>query len=382
MNTNKTTVLVVDNDRTTREQLEQEIARGMYNVQTTSEGRTAIEIIRRSEVGIILVDINLPDINGIEFIRKVKEIAPGCELIVIIGTAPYSGWAGGGNIDLAIEALRSGAIDYIEKPINMDRFHTVMGRAQEKLQEATEQLIQTAKLSALGELTAGVAHELNQPLNGIKIICQSIIKDIQKNRYSTEELQTDLADIVEQVDKMAAIIDHMRIFTRRSEGMNTELIDINTVVEGTFKLLNQQLKDNGITVTKNLAPDLPQVKGDIIRLEQVCINLIINAKNAMTKGANAGKDLKITTYQTNNCDLPSCNGTIVVEIEDNGTGIPESIIDKIFQPFFTTNEHGKGTGLGLSVSKKIINEHGGKISVQSDVGRATIFKLTLPIADK
>ncbi|MBV6341984.1 sensor histidine kinase [Candidatus Magnetobacterium casense] len=268
----------------------------------------------------------------------------------------------------------------------IERRASDMEKLNDELKETTAQLIQSAKLSALGELTAGVAHELNQPLNGIKIVCQSVIKDIQKGRHNTGELQTDLTDIVEQVDKMAAIIDHMRIFTRRTEVMSMELIDINTVVEGPFKLLGQQLKLSGIDVIKNMAPDLPRINGDIIRLEQVFINLINNAKNALKNvpetDSPTDKTLKVTTCLTTNSNLPSCPNVIVVEVEDNGPGIPESIRDKIFQPFFTTNDPGKGTGLGLSVSKKIVDEHGGMISVQSDAGRATIFRVVLPIAEK
>ncbi|WP_420266081.1 sensor histidine kinase [Candidatus Magnetominusculus dajiuhuensis] len=244
-------------------------------------------------------------------------------------------------------------------------------RINNELKEATAQLIQSAKLSALGELTAGIAHELNQPLNGIKIVCQSILKDIQKDRHDPQELVTDLSDIVKQVDKMAAIIDHMRVFTRRTEAMNTEILDINTVVEEPFKLLDQQLKNIGIIITKNLAQELPQVKGDVIRLEQVFINLITNARNAMRDDQKGEKHLTISTY-------PLPPDKVVIEIGDTGAGVPDAIKDKIFQPFFTTNAPGKGTGLGLSVSKKIIEEHGGIISVESTVGKGTIFRIMLP----
>ncbi|MBF0517368.1 MAG: hypothetical protein HQK97_09685 [Nitrospirae bacterium] len=247
-------------------------------------------------------------------------------------------------------------------------------RINVELKEATAQLIQSAKLAALGELTAGVAHELNQPLNGIKIVCQSILKDIQKDRHNPDELNEDLTDIVKQVDKMAAIIDHMRVFTRRSEAMNTELLNINPVIEDPFKLLDQQLKNIGIKITKTLAPGLPQIRGDVIRLEQVLINLITNARNAMADDKKTDKRLTITT-------LPEDDAGIAILIEDTGAGIPEAIKDKIFQPFFTTNAPGKGTGLGLSVSKKIIEEHGGTISVESEAGKGTTFRITLPSAD-
>ncbi|MBF0537292.1 MAG: hypothetical protein HQL03_03460 [Nitrospirae bacterium] len=295
---------------------------------------------------------------------------------------------GGDQLRVLEERFRRLFDEIIESKSLLEKRALDLEDINRELKETTVQLIQTEKFAALGELTAGVAHEINQPLNGIKIICQSISKDIQKNRYSIKEMEPDLADIVEQVDRMAAIIDHMRIFTRRSETMNLESTDINTIVEGAFKLLHQQLINDGINVTKNLAPNLPQINGDITRLEQVFINLIVNAKNAMTDDDNADKNLKITTSLTNNGDLPSsCDGAIVIEVENNGTSIPESIIDKIFQPFSTTNyfmqtnEQGKETGIGLPVSKKIIDDHGGNISVQSNPGRTTIFKITLPIAD-
>ncbi|MBF0519221.1 MAG: hypothetical protein HQK92_05805 [Nitrospirae bacterium] len=248
-----------------------------------------------------------------------------------------------------------------------------------ELKEATAQLVQTAKLSALGELTAGVAHELNQPLNGIKIICQSIMKDIQKGRHDTEELGADLSDIVEQVDKMAAIIDHMRIFTRRSDTMVVEPVSINALIEGSFKLLNQQLRSNNIVLKTNFTPELPQIKGDHIRLEQVIINLTSNARNALKAGTKAEKLLEIKTYLSNNFNLPSGTDSVVIEVQDNGHGISQAIRDKIFQPFFTTNEPGKGTGLGLSVSRKIIEEHGGLLLVDSEEGAGTTFKIVLPI---
>ncbi|MBF0459524.1 MAG: hypothetical protein HQK99_16660 [Nitrospirae bacterium] len=181
---------------------------------------------------------------------------------------------------------------------------------------------------------------------------------------------------------MAAIIDHMRVFTRRSEAMNTELTDINLLIEEPFKLLDQQMRTNGINVTKNLAPALPQIRCDVIRLEQVFINLITNARNAM-RDAPKSSDLKsdnnliIRTYMPEN--LHGGNGSIAIEIEDTGAGIPDAIKDKIFQPFFTTSAPGKGTGLGLSVSKKIIEEHGGTISVESTAGKGTIFRIILPV---
>jgi PAS domain S-box-containing protein len=254
-------------------------------------------------------------------------------------------------------------------------------KANRELKEATMQLVQSEKLSALGELTAGVAHELNQPLNGIKIICQSLLRDIEKNRLEEEDVGNDLTDIVNQVNKMAEIIDHMRIYARHTEGEPNQMVDVNSVIEGPFKLLDQQLKTHNIEVVRELAVDLPKVHGDPIRLEQVLMNLITNARYALDGCGKENKRIEIRTYKANNHGSATENSTVAVEVKDNGGGIPDHLREKIFQPFFTTKDPGQGTGLGLSVSSKIIEEHKGRIEVESEVGRGTTFRVILPIAD-
>ena len=247
-------------------------------------------------------------------------------------------------------------------------------KSSQELKKTTLQLVQSEKMSALGELTAGVAHELNQPLNGIKIISQSILRDMEKDRFEEDKLGEELTEIVHQVNKMAEIIDHMRVFTRKSEGMPEERIDLNTVIEGPFKLLNQQLKDHNIEVVTELAPALPRVMGDPIRLEQVFMNLITNARIAVDSGGEENKRIEIRTYKVGN------RKEVAAEVKDNGGGIPEDLRDKIFQPFFTTTDPGKGTGLGLSVSAKIVEEHRGRIELDSEEGKGSTFRVILPIA--
>lgn len=245
-------------------------------------------------------------------------------------------------------------------------------KAYDQLKEATISLIQTEKMTALGELTASVAHELNQPLNIIKIIAQDILRDIKNNRLNQDFLNRDLTDIIDQVNKMSEIIDHMRIFTRRTEGVPKEKININEPIEGVFKFLGQQLKVHNIEVVKELGSGL-YVLGDPIRLEQVFMNIIVNARDAVEKI----KDKRQMKIEIKSYSSPDAR-EIIVEIKDNGCGMPESIINRIFEPFFTTKEPSKGTGLGLSVTKKIIEEHNGKIYVESKEGEGTIFKVILP----
>ncbi|HIJ57589.1 MAG TPA: response regulator [Deltaproteobacteria bacterium] len=271
-------------------------------------------------------------------------------------------------------ADRSTDIVIIVRDMRESRLVQELEKANMELKEATSQLVQAEKMTALGELTASVAHELNQPLNGIKIISQSVLRDLEKNRFEEENIGNDLTDIVNLVNRMAEIIDHMRIFTRRTEGMSEEMIDINDVVKGPLKLMGQQLKSHNIDIVMDLTPDLPKFKGDSIRLEQVMMNLITNARGALQSSGKENMKIEIKTFQNNN------PVTIIVEITDNGGGVPEDLREKIFQPFFTTKDPGKGTGLGLSVSSKIIEEHNGRIELDSAVGEGTTFRVMFPIA--
>ncbi len=285
-----------------------------------------------------------------------------------------------GSIMRDTEGNPSGIVGIV-RDMRESRLVKELENANRELQEATAQLVQSEKLSAIGELTAGVAHELNQPLNGIKIISQSLLRDIEKNRFEEQDVEGDLNEIVDQVNKMAEIIDHMRIYTRQSGGSPNEMIDVNTVIEGPFKLLGQQLKIHNIEVARELAPDLPKVVGDQIRLEQVFMNLITNARNAVDSCRKENKRIEVRTYKTDNHGSAVNKPAVAVEVKDNGEGIPEHIREKIFQPFFTTKEPGKGTGLGLSVSSKIIEEHKGRIELESNAGEGSTFRVILPIAD-
>ncbi|MBF0099899.1 MAG: PAS domain S-box protein [Desulfobacterales bacterium] len=244
-------------------------------------------------------------------------------------------------------------------------------KSNQELKETTAQLIQTAKISALGEMSAGIAHEMNQPLNAVKIIAQSLLRDVSKNRLDVDELGHELKEIIDQINRMAGIIEHVTLFTRFSDTELMDPIDINTTIQGPFKVLGQQLKIHNIELNQELSPDLPKIMGNLIRLEQVFINLITNARHALDNSDKKQKKIEIKTYQQ--------GSTIIAAVTDNANGIPEAIKEKIFQPFFTTKGPGKGTGLGLSISNKIIQEHKGTIELESEVGVGTTFKVILPI---
>ncbi|MBU4388403.1 MAG: hypothetical protein KKB23_02545 [Proteobacteria bacterium] len=238
----------------------------------------------------------------------------------------------------------------------------------EKLEKRT-QLIQAAKMSTLGEVSSGVAHELNQPLNVIGVDADFIMKMIKRgNKIEDEELMTVVEEIKAQVRRASAIITHLRDFARVSIG--TEKVSVNKPIRNVFMILGQQLKLREIEVQLNLDDNIPFIMADNNKLEQVFINLVVNARDAIEEKGKSGGKVSVRSFFE--------KGQVKVSISDTGTGIPEDIIDKIFEPFFTTKEVGKGTGLGMSISYGIIKDYGGTIKVKSKVGLGTSFELKFP----
>lgn len=242
--------------------------------------------------------------------------------------------------------------------------------------EKEAQLIQASKMATLGQMASGIAHEINQPLNVIQVCSDFFKKMINRGeRIKDEDLSMMTEEISKNVERAAQTITHMRDFSRQSE-VKSEKLDINKPITDVFKILGQQLRVHRIEVDMDLADDLPPVNGDHNRLEQVFINLITNAKDALDEKENKfenhtwKKVLKIRSFYE--------NGTVIVTVYDNGIGIPGDVRGKIFEPFFTTKEVGKGTGLGMSISYGIIQDYGGTIDVESEVDKGTTFTLTFP----
>ena len=228
---------------------------------------------------------------------------------------------------------------------------------------AEQQLIQASKMATLGEMATGVAHELNQPLSVIKTASSFISRKLKKNETIDREILNTLSEEIEShVDRASKITNHMRLFGRKS-AFSKEPVSINDILKKAFDIFSQQLKLREITVKWELDEKLPQILADPVRLEQVFINLLINARDAIvlrteTQEEAIPRQITITTS--------SSEEMVTASISDTGTGIPAEFMDKIFEPFFTTKKVGEGTGLGLSISYGIIRESGGDISVKNN----------------
>lgn len=247
--------------------------------------------------------------------------------------------------------------------------------------EKDAQLIQASKMKSLGEMSAGMAHEINQPLNAIKLGSEYLqLIAAREGDIPQASLKKVTAEISRQVDRASEIITTLREFGRKAD-LTKEKMEITKPIKGVFNILGQQLALSNIEVAFHLAPELPRILAHNNRLEQVLFNLVTNARDAILSKEAAwikeGKDveqlerlIRITSFAR--------NGRVGLQVSDTGTGIPQSVLDKIFEPFYTTKETGKGMGLGLAISYGIVKDYQGDITVESVPGEGATFTMTFP----
>jgi len=252
----------------------------------------------------------------------------------------------------------------------------VIAHITESVEKET-QLIQAGKMTTLGVMAAGMAHEINQPLNVIQVSADYILKILRKGQtLDGSDLRSVAEDIIASVERASVVIKHVRDFSRQAEVSRTR-VNLNEPIRDVFKILGHQLKVHQIEITLDLDPELPIIMADHNRLEQVFVNLVSNAIDAMDEKSDSetgdkAKRLIIRSY--------SDDGHVVAEVSDTGVGMPEHVKNKLFEPFFTTKKTGKGTGLGTSISYGIVKEYEGHIEVESEPGKGTTFRLTFPCA--
>jgi C4-dicarboxylate-specific signal transduction histidine kinase len=244
-------------------------------------------------------------------------------------------------------------------------------RREQELRDKQEQLVQAGKMATLGELTTGVAHELNNPLNNIGLFVGNVIDHVRLRKIDEERILHDLERVMGQVKKATEIISHLRTFGRAAP-VSVGRVSLQEVIERSLSLMREQLRLRQIDVRVEPFPGPePIVVGNSIQLEQVVINLLANARDALD-GA-AAKLIEI--------DCSVAGDRAVVIVRDTGPGIGAGLEQRIFDPFFTTKDVGSGTGLGLSITYAIIEDHGGAISVENMPGGGAAFRVELPLAN-
>jgi len=388
-----------------------------FRIRVASNGREALEALRASEPDLVLSDVMMPEMSGIDLCRAIKENVETQAIPVVLVTSKA-------EREMKIEGLERGADDYVTKPFHprellarvrslvrvrglqkilADRNET-LERALRDLKQAEVQLVQSERFAAVGELAAGIAHEVNNPVNFALNAARAMdatVKELRDlaNRVTSldfghaEQLAREIEELrIEQQagradDLAATLIELAEIVSdglKRTYSLVRDLRDFAAVnqsrervagcdlgkgIRSTIQLLKYGLKERNANVEIDIEDDVPTLLGDPGALNQVFLNLI---KNAAESFPPAGGNILVSLRRDGNA--------VVVTVADDGPGIPADTVPLLFEPFFTTKPPGEGTGLGLSISRKIVVAHGGRLEVDSEVGRGTRFSVCLPLA--
>lgn len=414
----KETILLVDDIPANLEILIRVFQRAGYKVRAVTSGSLGIRAAEHDPPDIVLLDVTMPGMDGYETCRRLKQdpLLKGIPVIFISALSE--------TFD-KVTAFEAGGVDYITKPIQIEealarvRTHLALRRYQQlleqsnrtlqdtidQLKEAQSQLINSEKMASLGVLTAGIAHEINNPISFISSSSIGLSKNIRflldiqqkydeilrqyddqrldelnefKASHDFDERLTELTQLSDNIiagsRRISGIVRSLRNFSRLDEADMKE-IDIHENIESTLILLHHKISKE-IVIKKDYGK-LPPLPCYPAKISQVMMNILSNAIDAVSPKSGAGEQCEIS-IRTGDQDI---NGKkyVFITISDTGTGIPEEAIKKIFDPFFTTKPVGKGMGLGLSISNNIIREHGGRVDVESIPAKGTSFTVYLPL---
>lgn len=330
---------------------------------------------------IVLLDLSLPDSTGVYTFDEISRASPDTPITVLSGTT---------DRELALTLVQHGAQDYLLKDeitggillrailyarerhrlrLRMRNLNDELMRTSEELRNTQMHLIQAEKLDSLGRIAAGVAHEVKNPLATLQMGI-----DYCNNRSVAlgEGGVAVLKCMQEAIDRADSIVREMLDFSRAGQ-LQMRPCPVNELLEGTLRLLSHEMVKRKITIVEELTEDIPEVKIDRGKIEQVLINLLMNAAQAMPEGGiikvrSMHAEIRETSRDEGLREMDrmrSGDEVIVIEVRDHGPGIPEDIMSRVFEPFFTTKPTGEGTGLGLSVSKRIVELHRGRLDVKN-----------------
>lgn len=388
-------ILIVDDDAISRRLLKEMLTKGNkgYSVMEAGSGKAAIEVLGKDVPDIILLDAMMPEMDGFETCKVLKaderyKFIPIIFLTVLEKT------------DDMVKAFRSGADDYIRKPVNAEevaarvtvhlRIKTAeetekklavasataaaekkksgeLERAYGELKMTQAQLVQAEKLSGIGRLAAGVAHELNTPLTGLLGLLRAYRETVKEGtrEYGNLDLMLDASE------HMARIVNGLTIFARKSKDEFT-VLNLNEVIESILSFSSHQLTAKDIKISRHYADDLQKIRGDKGQLQQVVLNIVMNARDAMPEGG----EFIVKTRNSESGDL------VIAEFIDTGSGVKKEDMSRMFEPFFTTKEEGKGVGLGLSIAHGIMKRHRGTITAENQPTEGTKFTIAFVVRGK
>jgi two-component system, NtrC family, sensor kinase len=405
-------ILVVDDEASVRS-LFAECLSLRYQCVEAGSAAEALSALAAGEFALVITDMIMPGLSGVELLRKIIETYPYTAVIMVSGV---------NQPQRALDCVRLGAFDYLFKPCDLDVLEFTVERALERrtllinarqykldlearnselvrgkaqLERLQAQVVHSEKMASLGQLAAGIAHEVNNPVGfiyGNLDFLEECVDDLKAllDYYDgvklTEEAATGAADIKARIgygpmlldlgqiihdcregaERIRDIVQNLRTFSRLDEA-EFKKTDIHEGIDSTIRLLSRYFSSDNIKLTREYGM-LPLIDTFSGQLNQVWMNLLVNAAQAVSA---AGGEVKISTKTENGC--------VSIAISDTGGGIPSDKLSKIFDPFFTTKPVGEGTGLGLSIAFGIIERHRGSITVETQVGEGTTFTVTLPI---
>ena len=368
-----TRILLVDDEGDFRTTIAKRLVKRGMEVEQAGSGEESLVILQDKPVDVVILDVKMPGMGGIETLHQIKKKYPEVEVIMLTGHATTQD---------GVEGIKTGAFDYLTKPIELEHLLGKIHQAREKILREDEkakeaafrtrmeqQMIATERLASLGTLAAGVAHEINNPLAIIKE-CAGWMKTIlQKEEMACIPRKADFEKALGKIEtgvERARRITHELLGSVKQTDSVLSRVDLKQLIDEAFSLLKNEASDKNVHVNNSVNSRESVIWSDPYKLRQVLLNLLTNAVHATESGGSITMDLK-----------RSGDG-VILTIEDTGEGIPKENLSRIFEPFFSTKPTGKGTGLGLFVSRSIIEKLGGEICVESRLGQGTCFTIRLP----
>jgi len=366
-------LLLVDDEADFRAAIARRLERRGICVHQAGDGPCCLDLLEKVDVNVIVLDVKMPGMSGIEVLKRIKERYSNIEVILLTGQATA--------LD-GVEGIKAGAFDYLTKPIEFEHLFEKIKQAYDRIVRQVEkrraaefkakmeqQMITTERLASLGTLAVGVAHEINNPL---AIIHESAgwMRQLLDRKELTDfplrpAFEKAIGKIETAVDRSRRITHQLLGFVKRENSFATA-VNLSELAGEAVDLVRREVLEKDIEIVKEIDTARVEIRSDPYQLRQVLINLLSNAIHATSPGG------RITLIVEDRGD------SAAVKIQDTGTGIPRENLDKIFEPFFSTKKPGEGTGLGLYVSRGIVEKLGGQIQVESQLGRGSVFSIRLP----